>query len=137
MRIADRTKAAIEEQRMTGWGVLGGGTHIGLAFLWPNGSTSSVALSVDTVSSLLMTLPRMLQSALDARFPDGSLRVVQRLERWKLERNAANDSLILVLGTSDGFEVAFSVDRQDADVLGAELHSIPSVREPADAARLV
>jgi hypothetical protein len=29
-----------------------------------------------------MTLPRMLQAALDARFPDGSLRFVQRLGTW-------------------------------------------------------
>ena len=30
----------------------------------------SIVLPVDALSGLMMTLPRMLQSALDARFPD-------------------------------------------------------------------
>ena len=34
----------------------------------------------------MMTLPRMLQSALDEQFPDGSLRIVQRLGKWALEQ---------------------------------------------------
>jgi hypothetical protein len=118
-------------EQLTGWGVLGGGTHIGLAFGSPDGTTHQIALPFDALSGLLMTLPRMLQSALDARFPDGSLRVVQPLTRWNLERNAGGSGLILNLGTKDGFEVAFTVTAQDADSLGATLLTAPPMGDPA------
>jgi hypothetical protein len=70
---------------------------------------------------MMMTLPRMLQSALNERFPDGSLRVVQQLDEWKLEQQEIHDRLILQLGTPDGFEVAFALNPQYADQLGAPL----------------
>jgi hypothetical protein len=39
----------------------------------------------------MMTLPRMLQSALDERFPGGSLRIVQPLAKWQLEQQEIED----------------------------------------------
>ncbi len=75
-----------------------------------------------------MTLPRMLQSALDERFPDGSMRVVQQLGKWKLEQRETGDSLILKLGTTDGFEVAFALNPQHADQLGGALLNPGSAR---------
>jgi hypothetical protein len=68
-----------------------------------------------------MTLPRMLQSALDERFPHGSLRVVQRLGRWQLEQPASDEGLILKLRTTDGFAVAFALNAEHAGSLGAAL----------------
>ena len=68
---------------------------------------------------------RMLQTALDARFADGSLRFVQRLGRWALEQAESDAGLILKLGTRDGFEVAFALNGQDADSLGAALLAAP------------
>jgi len=73
-----------------------------------------------------MTLPRMLQSALDERFPDGTLRVVHPLGVWRLEQAEGNQGLILKLGTSDGFEVAFAVPDEDAGSLGNALLSTPN-----------
>ena len=98
----------------------------GLDFIAADGRTHRIVLPFDTLSGLLMTLPRMLQSALNARFADGSLRVVQRLGAWQLEQLEGNDGLILKLGTTDGFEVAFALDGEHAGSLGAALLATPN-----------
>jgi hypothetical protein len=62
-----------------------------------------------------------LQSALDERFPDGTLRVVHPLAAWRLEQAEMRDALILKLATRDGFEVAFAVCDEDAARIGMAL----------------
>jgi hypothetical protein len=111
----------IKGEKLTTWRVLPGGTQICLDFVAADGGVHRIVLPVDTLSGLMMTLPRMLQSALDQRFPDGSFRVVQWLEKWRLERQTSGEGLILMLGTSDGFEVAFALNHQHAGSLGAAL----------------
>ena len=59
----------IEGERLTTWRVLTGGNRIALDFVATDGESHSIVLPVDTLSGLMMTLPRMLQSALDERFP--------------------------------------------------------------------
>jgi hypothetical protein len=113
--------APIEGDRLKSWAVLPGGNQISLDFVAIDGGTHRIVLPVDALSGLMMTLPRMLQSALDERFPDGSLRIVQRLGKWQLEQHAIDDELILKLGTNDGFEVAFALNDQHAGSLGAAL----------------
>lgn len=83
-----------------------------------------------------MTLPRMLQSALDQRCPDASLRVVQRLGKWQLEQQVSDDGLILKLGTTDGFEVAFALNDEHAGSLGAALLETPRETQPTLVRRL-
>jgi hypothetical protein len=78
----------------------------------------------------MMTLPRMLQSALDQRFPDGSLRVVQPLGSWYLEQPERGGGLILKLKTNDGYEVAFLLDEGVAGSLGHALLNVPSPTQP-------
>jgi hypothetical protein len=116
----------IEGQRLTAWAVLPGGTQIRLDFTAADGRTHRIVLPFDTLSGLLMTLPRMLQSALDARFSDGSLRVVQRLGAWRLEQLEGDSGLLLKLGTPDGFEVAFVLNDTLAGSLGSALLATPN-----------
>jgi hypothetical protein len=113
--------APIEGQELTSWGVLPGGTQISLDLVSIDGGAHRIILPVEVLSGLLMTLPRMLQSALDERFPGGSFRIVQWLAKWQLERQAAEDGLILKLGTQDGFEVAFALSNEHAGALGGAL----------------
>jgi hypothetical protein len=98
-----------------------GGADIRLDLSTADGKTRSVVLPFDALSSLLMTLPRMLQAALDARCDDGSLRGAQLLGTWRLEQAQGNASLILKLSTRDGFEVAFALNGKDAGSLGMAL----------------
>jgi hypothetical protein len=69
---------SIEGRGLTSWAVMPGGTNIRLDLATAAGKTCSVVLPFDALSSLLMTLPRVLQAALDARCSDGSLRVTLR-----------------------------------------------------------
>jgi hypothetical protein len=113
--------APIHGEKLTAWSVLPGGTQISLDFVGYDGGRHCIVLPVGALSGLMMTLPRMLQSALDERFPQGSLRVVQKLARWQLEQPAIDEGLILKLGTSDGFEVAFALNAEHAGSLGTAL----------------
>jgi len=124
----------IEGQELTGWSVLAGGTHVGMEFIGTDGTSHRIVLPFDVLSSLLMTLPRILQTALHARFSDGTLRFVQRLGTWQIEQAEADAGLILRLGTRDGFEVAFALNDRDADALGAALVAAPGA-EPTNMRR--
>jgi hypothetical protein len=125
MDVASNHAALIEGKELTTWDVLAGGTRIRLDFTGSDGTTHAIVLPFDALSGLLMTLPRMLQTALDARFPDGSLRFVQQLGTWQIEQAEGEPSLILRLSTCDGFEVAFSLKGTDADSLGTALLAAP------------
>lgn len=127
--------APIHGEKLTTWSVLPGGRKISLDFVAANGESHRIVLPVETLSGLMMTLPRMLQSALDQRFPDGSLRIVQRLGQWGLEQQEADEALILKLGTPDGFEVAFALDGEHAGSLGSALLRAPGDRPRVPAKR--
>jgi hypothetical protein len=118
----------IHGEKLTTWSVLPGGTQISLGFIAIDGGTHCIVLPADALSGLMMTLPRMLQSALDERFPGGSFRVVQTLGNWQLEQPGTADGLILKLGTTDGFEVAFVLNDEHAHALGVALsETAPSI----------
>ena len=121
MKQRAKDKTSIEARELASWAVMPGGTNIRLDLTTMNGGACSVVLPFDALSSLLVTLPRILQAALDARCPDGSLRVTQQLASWQIERARDNASLILKLNTPDGFEVAFALTGKEADPLGAAL----------------
>jgi hypothetical protein len=116
----------IEGRQLTTWTVMPGGTRIRLEFAANDGTIHRIVLPFDALTGLLMTLPRMLQTALDARFADGSLRFVQRLGRWALEQAESDAGLILKLGTRNGFEVAFALNGEDAGSLGTALLAAPN-----------
>ncbi len=129
MDAAPMDDRSIEGERLTAWTVLAGGMHVRMDFIGTDGTPHRIVLSFDVLTSLLMTLPRMLQTALDARFSDGSLRFVQRLATWRIEQAEANAGLILRLGTHDGFEVAFALNDHDAGSLGTALVAAPDMQQ--------
>ena len=131
MDVAPTDALPIEGQQLTTWAVLPGGTQIRLDFTAVDGRTHRIVLPFDTLSGLLMTLPRMLQSALDTRFSDGSLRVVQLLDAWKLEQLEGDRGRLLKLGTTDGFEVAFMLTDAHAGSLGSALLATPNDIPPS------
>jgi hypothetical protein len=134
MKIAPNDTDLIEGAQLTGWSVLAAGTRVGMDIVGADGALNRIVLPFEMLGSLLMTLPRMLQAALNARFPDGSLRFVQRLGTWRIEHAEANTGLILRLTTQDGFEVAFVLGDHDADALGTALTAAPNL-EPSDVRR--
>jgi hypothetical protein len=119
------TAQYIESRKLTTWAVLPGGDQVCLGFAAADGGTHRIVLPFEALTGLLMTLPRMMQSALNERFPDGSLRIVHPLALWRLEQAEGDNGLILKLATRDGFEVAFAIPDEDAGSLGTALLGAP------------
>jgi hypothetical protein len=126
---------AIRGERLTTWAVCDDGERVRLGLTDESGRPCAITLPVELLSALMMTIPRMLRRALDARGGDGSLRVVHPLGAWEVERAVGADASILHLATSDGFEVTFAVATAQADRLGATLCF--SATRDALAARIV
>ena len=93
---------------LTTWSVSADGSRARRGFSDGQGRPCCVDLPLEAVSGLLMTLPRVLQCALDAR-GEGNSRIVQPLGAWQVEQAAEDDRLILTLTTPDGFGVAFTL----------------------------
>ena len=129
MQIAPCDAPPLEGRQLTDWSVLPGGTQVRLDFIATDGRTHRIVLAFDALAGLLMTLPRMLQSALDSQFADGSMRVVQHLSVWRIEQIEGSAGLILRFGTPDGFE-AFALNGADATSLGATLLAAPDSVSP-------
>lgn len=71
-------------------------------------------LPAQCLNQLLMTLPRIISLAMQARHDDKALRLVFPLQDWQLETaHGVADRLILTLATTDGFSVAFCVTHDD------------------------
>ena len=134
-RVTERpnTAQSIERRQLTTWAVMPGGQDIRLDLGTADGKPSSMVFSFEALSILLMTLPRMLQAALDSRCSDGSLRLTQVLGSWRLEQAQGDPSLILKLSTRDGFEVAFALNGKDADSLGLALVATSRTTETSPA----
>lgn len=69
-----------------------------------------LAFPIEVISSLMMTLPRMLNTVV--RRKDPSLRVVYPLGKHHFEKAADGSTRILTLATRDGFEVSFTVSEE-------------------------
>jgi hypothetical protein len=124
----------IEGKTLTSWSVLPGGVRSALHFNGMDDAAHCVVLPVDALPGLMMTLPSMFQCALDERFPKRSFRIVHRIARWQLEREASRGELILKLQTQDGFEVAIDLDHQHPGSLAADLQEVTATPD-ADRAR--
>ena len=108
-------------QSLTSWAVLPGGNEICLSFAASAGENHRIVLPLDALTALLMTMPRMLQAAIEERFPGVGCRVVYPLDLWRLEQAEGGQGFILRLATPDGFEVAFAVREENASALGTAL----------------
>jgi hypothetical protein len=112
---------AIRGERLTTWAVAENGDRVRLGLEDEAGRVCAISLPIAVLSALMMTIPRMLHSALEARFADSSLRMIHELGDWRVERAAGADAFIVSLATPDGFEVTFAVPALQADRLGKTL----------------
>jgi hypothetical protein len=126
----------IEGRRLTSWTILPGGESIRLNLSAADGAEYGVILPFDALSSLLMTLPRILQAALDARCASGSLRVAQLLGRWRVEQTAGDNGLVLKLATPDGLQLAFALNDKAAELLGTALVTTATCPEDSPVSHL-
>ena len=111
----------IETQSLTSCEICPGGDVISLGFVDSSGQPQTIRLSLNQVGALAMTLPSLIDKALQTRYGDHSLRYAYPLESWVLEQSSDPAQGMVTLRTVDGFSVCFSLARQQQNALGEAL----------------
>ena len=120
----------IDAVALTTFDVAPDGSQVRLHVQDRTGAPATLVLPSTCVNQLLMTLPRMVQTALRASHGDDSLRLVYPLEHFTLEMGEIDAQgerqFILTLKTGGGFSVAFSAAAQSLACLGRSIiHDVP------------
>ena len=116
----------IDTQSLTTCEVAADGGAISLGFLDSTGTPATIRLSLNQVGALAMTLPGLIDKALQTRFGDQSLRYAYPLESWVVEQSTDPTQGMVTLRTVDGFSVCFSIPRQQQSALGEALVAQPA-----------
>jgi hypothetical protein len=102
----------IDSHALTTCEVVKDGGAISLGFVDTTGNPATIRLPLDQVSALAMTLPGLINKALQTRFGDQSLRYAYPLASWVLEQSSDSTQNMITLRSVDGFSVCFSILRQ-------------------------
>ena len=116
----------IDTQALTTCEVAADGGAISLGFVDSTGMPATIRLSLNQVGALAMTLPSLLDKALQTRFGDQSLRYAYPLASWVVEQSTDPTQGMVTLRTVDGFSVCFSIPRQQQSELGEALVAQPA-----------
>jgi hypothetical protein len=116
----------IETGALTTCEVAADGGAISLGFVDVTGHPATIRLSLNQVGALAMTLPALIDKALQTRFGDQSLRYAYPLESWMVEQSSDPTQSMMTLRTVDGFSVCFSIPRQQQSELGEALVAQPA-----------
>jgi hypothetical protein len=108
-------------QSLTHFSVCCSGRHVEVGFTDQTGEPVALELPQECLSTLLMTLPRMIEMALRRRTGNPELRQVYPLGGWQLHLGSEPHSLIISLATPDGFSVSFCAPFEQAAELGEAL----------------
>ena len=111
----------IDSQALTTCEVAPDGEAISLGFVDTTGNPATIRLPLDQVGALAMTLPGLINKALQTRFGDQSLRYAYPLASWVLEQSSNSTQNMITLRSVDGFSVCFSIPRQQQIELGEAL----------------
>jgi hypothetical protein len=107
--------------------VVPNGDAILLGFIDANGSPITLRFSSDQTSALLMTLPGLIDTALQRSLKDPSLRYAYPLTSWRLEQSSDPLKCMVTLRTQGGFSACFSVTRsQQVEIGEALVRQLPS-----------
>ncbi|WP_316228813.1 hypothetical protein [Bradyrhizobium sp. SZCCHNR1070] len=115
----------IEPKSLTCCTVSEDGGAISLGFLDAQGQEARLKLSLNQVGALAMTLPGLIDKALQTRFGDASLRYAYPLASWAVEQSSDPTPRMLTFRTVDGFSVCFSMPRDQQCELGEALVAQP------------
>jgi hypothetical protein len=116
----------IDTQSLTSCEVAADGGAISLGFVDSTGNPATIRLSLNQVGALAMTLPGLIDKALQTRFGDQSLRYAYPLASWAVEASSDPGQGMVTLRTVDGFSVCFSIPRQQQSELGEALVAQPA-----------
>src|SRR6202049_1544933 len=120
----------IDTQSLTTCEVAADGGAISLGFVDSTGNPATIRLSLNDVGALAMTLPALIDKALQTRFGDQSLRYAYPLASWVVEQSTDPTQGMVTLGPTAGFSVCFSIPRQQQNELGEALAAQPASVPP-------
>src|SRR6201986_5653359 len=118
----------IDTQALTTCEVAPDGGAISLGFVDSTGNPATIRLSINQFGALAMTLPGLIDKALQTRFGDQTLRYAYPLASWKVEQSSDPTQGMVTLRTVDGFSVCFSIPREQQSELGEALAVQPAPR---------
>jgi hypothetical protein len=118
----------IETQALTTCEVAADGGAVSLGFVDSQGRPATIRLSLNQVGALAMTLPGLIDKALQTRFGDQSLRYAYPLASWVVEQSSDPAQGMVTLRTVDGFSVCFSIPRDQQSELGEALVAQPTAK---------
>src|SRR5215831_19235819 len=116
----------IETQSLTTCEVAADGGVISLGFVDSQGKPATIRMSLNQVGALIMTLPGLIDKALQTRFGDTTLRYAYPLASWAVEQSTDPSQGMVTLRTTDGFSVCFSIPRKQQSELGEALVAQPA-----------
>jgi hypothetical protein len=116
----------IDTQALTTCEVAADGGAISLGFVDSTGNPATIRLSLNQVGALAMTLPGLIDKALQTKFGDQSLRYAYPLASWVVEQSSDPTQGMITLRTVDGFSVCFSIPRAQQSELGEALVAQPA-----------
>ena len=119
------TVMEIETQALTSCEVAADGDAVSLGLVDTTGQPATIRLSLSQVGALAMTLPGLIDKALQTRFGDQSLRYVYPLASWEVEQSTDPTQGMMTLRTAGGFSVCFSIPREQQNELGEALVAQP------------
>ena len=111
----------IPSSKLTTCGVAADWETVELEFLDQSGVATTLQLPLDQAEAVVTTLPHVLAYALKRRTGKQDARYVFGLGEWCIEDTRDQDSLIVTLKTTDGFEVSFGVPFEAGRDLGFSL----------------
>jgi hypothetical protein len=120
----------IESESLTTCEVAPDGNTVVLGFADPGGTPVRIRLPLSQIGALAMTLPGLINKALQSRYGDHTLRYAYPLASCTVERSAEPDTGMMTLSTTDGFSVCFAMEREMQQTLAEALAS-ESVCEPS------
>lgn len=108
----------IDVKELTTYDICEDGKAVVLKLVDANGNASALTFQIAELGNLVMTLPSLIEAALQRQFRDTSLRFAYPIGSWSVEQASDPASMIVTLRTKDGFGVSFSMARNKADELG-------------------
>lgn len=124
----DVTMPDIQIERLINFETAADGTAVRLIIRDAAGEILGIILTIDALSSLLMTMPTMASSAVKRAHGNPLMRITYPAEEFQIE-SGPDDLRILTIGTPDGFNVSFTLTEELSCELG-EAHLGASGQHP-------
>lgn len=108
----------IDVKELTTYRISEDGESVALRVRDETGVETQLSFPIEQLGNLVMTLPGVIEAALQRQYRDASFRYAYPVGSWSVEGTVDPGGVIVTLRTTDGFGVSFSMGRGNAEKLG-------------------